>query len=41
MTVKRGLLTVFSLTSDIVKYFVIVPALFTTAFPPLNALNFI
>ena len=40
MTVKRGLLTVFSLTSDIVKYFVIVPALFTTAFPPLNILNF-
>ena len=40
MTVKRGVLTVFSLTSDIVKYFVIVPALFATAFPPLNVLNF-
>jgi K+-transporting ATPase ATPase B chain len=40
MTVKRGVLTVFSLTSDIVKYFVIVPALFATAFPPLNILNF-
>jgi K+-transporting ATPase ATPase B chain len=40
MTVKRGVLTVFSLTSDIVKYFVIVPALFATAFPALNVLNF-
>jgi K+-transporting ATPase ATPase B chain len=40
MTVKRGTLTVFSLASDIAKYFVIVPALFTTAFPPLAVLNF-
>ena len=40
MTVKRGALTVFSLASDITKYFVIVPALFTTAFPPLAILNF-
>ena len=40
MTVKRGSLTVFSLASDITKYFVIVPALFTTAFPPLSILNF-
>ncbi len=40
MTVKRGALTVFSLASDIAKYFVIVPALFTTAFPPLAVLNF-
>lgn len=40
MTVKRGALTVFSLASDISKYFVIVPALFTTAFPPLSILNF-
>lgn len=40
MTAKRGALTVFSLFSDIAKYFVIVPALFTTAFPPLSTLNF-
>lgn len=40
MTVKRGALTVFSLASDVAKYFVIVPALFTTAFPPLAILNF-
>jgi len=40
MTVKRGSLTVFSLASDIAKYFVIVPALFTTAFPALEVLNF-
>ena len=40
MTVKRGSLTVFSLASDVAKYFVIVPALFTTAFPALEVLNF-
>ena len=40
MAVRRGALTVFSLASDIAKYFVIVPALFTTAFPPLSVLNF-
>ncbi|MDA9163470.1 HAD-IC family P-type ATPase [Rickettsiaceae bacterium] len=40
MTVRRGALTVFSLASDVAKYFVIVPALFTTAFPPLAVLNF-
>lgn len=40
MTAKRGALTVFSLASDIAKYFVIVPALFTTAFPELAVLNF-
>ncbi len=40
MTVKRGALTIFSLSSDIAKYFVIVPALFTTVFPALSAINF-
>lgn len=40
MTAKRGALTVFSLGSDIAKYFVIVPTLFTTAFPSLETLNF-
>lgn len=37
---RRGSLTIFSLSSDITKYFIIVPALFTTAFPPLSVLNF-
>jgi K+-transporting ATPase ATPase B chain len=40
MTARRGALTVFSLASDLTKYFLIVPALFTTAFPPLSVLNF-
>jgi K+-transporting ATPase ATPase B chain len=39
ITIKRGELTVYSITSDIAKYFVIVPALFTTAFPILTNLN--
>lgn len=37
---RRGSLTVFSLASDIAKYFLIVPSLFITAFPPLAILNF-
>ena len=40
MAARRGALTVFSLASDLTKYFLIVPALFTTAFPPLAILNF-
>jgi K+-transporting ATPase ATPase B chain len=40
MTIKRGALTIFSLLSDISKYFVIVPALFVTSFPALEQLNF-
>ncbi|MBN8511778.1 MAG: HAD-IC family P-type ATPase [Rickettsiales bacterium] len=40
MTVKRGEVTVFSLTSDLTKYFVIIPSLFSTVFPPLEILNF-
>ncbi len=39
MAIKLGALTVFSLGADIAKYFVIVPALFTTAFPSLSVLN--
>lgn len=39
ITVRRGALTVYSITSDLAKYFVIVPALFTTAFPALSKLN--
>ncbi len=39
ITMKRGKLTIFSITSDLSKYFVIVPAIFTTAFPVLSNLN--
>ena len=39
ITVRRGALTVYSITSDLAKYFVIVPALFSTAFPALAKLN--
>ncbi|AXA34345.1 potassium-transporting ATPase subunit KdpB [Francisella adeliensis] len=37
--VTRGALTTFSITNDIAKYFVVIPALFVMAFPSLNALN--
>jgi K+-transporting ATPase ATPase B chain len=40
MLVKRGALTIFSLTSDIVKYFTIIPALFSTSFPDLAIFNY-
>ncbi|APA83894.1 potassium-transporting ATPase subunit KdpB [Francisella tularensis] len=38
--VTRGALTTFSITNDIAKYFVVIPALFVNAFPSLGALNF-
>lgn len=37
--VTRGALTTFSVTNDIAKYFVVIPALFVTAFPSLGAMN--
>lgn len=37
--VTRGALTTFSITNDIAKYFAVLPALFATSFPALNALN--
>jgi potassium-transporting ATPase ATP-binding subunit len=40
MLVKRGALTIFSLTSDIAKYFTIIPALFSASFPDLAVFNF-
>jgi K+-transporting ATPase ATPase B chain len=40
MLVKRGALTIFSLTSDIAKYFTIIPALFSTSFPDLALFNY-
>lgn len=39
ISARRGLLTVFSLVSDISKYFVVVPSLFITSFPALSSLN--
>lgn len=39
ITVKKGAITVYSIASDLAKYFIIVPALFTTAFPSLSKLN--
>jgi K+-transporting ATPase ATPase B chain len=35
----RGALTTFSIANDIAKYFAIIPAMFSVAFPVLNALN--
>jgi K+-transporting ATPase ATPase B chain len=35
----RKTLTMFSIANDVAKYFVILPALFVTAYPKLNALN--
>jgi K+-transporting ATPase ATPase B chain len=35
----RGALTTFSISNDVAKYFAIIPAMFASAFPALNALN--
>jgi K+-transporting ATPase ATPase B chain len=35
----RGALTTFSIANDVAKYFAIIPAMFSVAFPVLNALN--
>ena len=35
----RGTLTTFSIANDVAKYFAIVPALFITTIPALQALN--
>ncbi len=35
----RGTLTTFSIANDVAKYFAIVPALFITSIPALQALN--
>ena len=35
----RGTLTTFSIANDIAKYFAIIPAMFATALPALDALN--
>jgi len=39
LLMTRGTLTTFSIANDVAKYFAIVPALFITTIPALNALN--
>lgn len=39
LLMTRGALTTFSITNDIAKYFAIVPAIFSVAFPSLKILN--
>ncbi|MEU5208634.1 potassium-transporting ATPase subunit KdpB [Streptomyces sp. NPDC020742] len=39
LLITRGALTTFSITNDVAKYFAIIPAMFTGAYPGLAALN--
>ncbi len=39
LLMTRGTLTTFSIANDVAKYFAIVPALFITSIPALQALN--
>ncbi|QCX27386.1 potassium-transporting ATPase subunit KdpB [Nocardioides jishulii] len=39
LLVTRGALTTFSLANDVAKYFAIIPAMFTVAYPSLERLN--
>jgi K+-transporting ATPase ATPase B chain len=39
LLITRGALTTFSIANDVAKYFAIIPAMFVTAFPGLQALN--
>ncbi len=39
LLMTRGALTTFSISNDVAKYFAIIPAMFSTAFPALDALN--
>ncbi len=41
LLMTRGALTTFSIANDVAKYFAIIPAMFSAAFPVLNALNII
>lgn len=40
LLMTRGALTTFSIANDIAKYFAIIPVLFASIYPGLNALNF-
>jgi potassium-transporting ATPase ATP-binding subunit len=39
LLITRGALTTFSIANDIAKYFAIIPAIFATVYPSLDALN--
>ncbi|SMF05418.1 potassium-transporting ATPase subunit KdpB [Tistlia consotensis] len=39
LLISRGALTTFSIANDVAKYFAILPAIFVTAYPGLQALN--
>ena len=39
LLMTRGALTTFSVANDVAKYFAIIPAMFVTTFPALQALN--
>jgi K+-transporting ATPase ATPase B chain len=39
LLITRGALTTFSISNDVAKYFAILPAMFSTQFPQLGALN--
>jgi K+-transporting ATPase ATPase B chain len=39
MLMTRGALTTFSIANDLAKYFAIIPAMFVSTYPQLNALN--
>ncbi|MDQ2730743.1 MAG: potassium-transporting ATPase subunit KdpB, partial [Armatimonadota bacterium] len=39
LLMTRGALTTFSIANDVAKYFAIIPAMFATTYPALNALN--
>jgi K+-transporting ATPase ATPase B chain len=39
LLMTRGALTTFSIANDVAKYFAIIPAMFATTYPALQALN--
>jgi len=39
LLMTRGSLTTFSIANDVAKYFAILPVMFATAYPEINALN--
>jgi len=39
LLITRGALTTFSIANDVAKYFAIIPAMFVTTYPVLQALN--
>lgn len=39
LLITRGALTTFSISNDVIKYFAILPAAFSSTYPELNALN--